>query len=217
MDATTPEIMTDKGSWTFSDGQIQRIKQSDPDAMATFYFDNYKIFLGMARKYVWNKRYICNDYGFDVDDLMQQVYVDLPYYNYSSRTHLYHCIVHGSFWRCMDGGITTTQSKVIKRLLMVSYDAPVKGSDNEDPGSYLLDKFASAPSPDEVINSLEELETREERDKKICEFLERTVKNKKHLNAIFCQLFMDIPQNQVRGNEYEQYKLRENKSSRVRA
>ena len=42
--------------------------------------------------------------------------------------------------------------------------------------------------------------------------LEKTIKNKKDLNKMFCQIFTDIPLSQIKGGEYECYKQCESKN-----
>jgi hypothetical protein len=198
-----PRIMDDRGGWQFTDELIIRLKKWDTAAIAEFYNANYKILFGMAKKFAWKQEYFCGNHFYEVDDLIQQVYIDLPYYDFSSRCNLYYCIVKGSFLRVNEGGIIASQNKVIKRSLMFSYDAPVNGSEGNTNSSYLLDKFASSPSPYDVLIADED---REKKDDTICAFLEQTIKNRRDLNLMFCQLFTDIPLSQVRGNEYEYYK-----------
>ena len=198
------EIMQDKGAWRFTDDLIIRIKQGDTAAIAELYNANYDIFAGMARKYIWKQRNLCRNFLYEFDDLIQQVYVDIPYYDYSSRCNLYYCIVKGSFMRVNDGGILSAQSKYISASRVISYDAPMTDKDGEErDGAYILDRLAHAPDVFEVITTNGD---REAKDKAICDFLERTITNPRDLNAMWCKLFTDLPLNQIRGDEYEHYK-----------
>lgn len=199
-------IMKDKGPWKFDDELIMRIKQGDKMAVAEFYNANYSVFAGMAGNYVWKQRNLFGDYTYEFDDLIQQVYVDIPYYDYSSRLNLYFGIVKGSFCRVNTGGILSSQSKHIKATRIVSYDTPlINNNGKESNNTYVLDRLAHSSDVFEVIVGNEE---REEKDKQICAFLERTIKNKRDLNAMWCKLFTDLPLSEIKGNEYECYKQR---------
>ncbi|NCA93229.1 hypothetical protein EOM82_08355, partial [bacterium] len=90
-------IMTDKGPWIFTEDLIHRIKQREMTAITEFYNSNYDVLLRMAKKFVYTQKHFMNTYIYDVDDCIQQVFIDLPYYDYSSRIGLYMCIVKGSF------------------------------------------------------------------------------------------------------------------------
>lgn len=196
--------MEDKGSWIFTDEQIEKIKNNDINAITKFYNDNYNIIYFMAHKFVRGKKRM-GIYSYIVEDLLQQVFIDIPHYNYSSRTHLYYGIVKGSFLRCYYGGILSPQEKFISSLKMLSIDTPT----NEKPNSnYLIDSFYTFDDP---LQILEETKDREQIDKQIIEFLEKTIKNKKDLNKMFCQIFTDIPLSQIKGDEYERYKQCESK------
>lgn len=197
-------IMQDKGSWRFSDDLIIRIKQGDTAAIADLYNANYDIFAGMARKFVLTQRNICRNYLYEFEDLIQQVYVDIPYYDYSSRCNLYYCIVKGTFMRVNNGGILSAKNKYISASRVISYDAPVMNKDGDvRDGSYMLDRLVNSPDAFEVII---EKDDREAKDKAICDFLERTITNQHDLNIMWCKLFTDLPLNEIRGDEYEHYK-----------
>ena len=201
---TKVSIMEDKGAWQFTDDTIVRIKQGDTAAIAEFYNTNYTILTKMARKYVWIQHNLFRNYLYEFDDLMQQVYVDIPYYDYSSRSHLYCNILRGSFSRLLEGGILSAASKHLDASRIISYDTPVMDKKvNISDSLYLLDIIASSPDAYEVMIKDRD---REEKDRLICDFLERTLKNPRDLNAMWCRLFTDIPLNQIKGDEYEYYK-----------
>lgn len=195
------KIMHDKGPWRFTDDLIIRIKQGDTVSITEFYNANYDIFAGMARKYVWKQRNLCGNFVYEFDDLIQQVYVDIPYYDYSSRFNLYCGIVKGTFRLVNEGGISAAKRKHITASSIISYDAPLTGKDGEKrDGAHLLDRLAYEP------DIFEDIDDREVKDAAICAFLERTVKNPRDLNIMWCWLFTDLPLNQIRGDEYEHYK-----------
>lgn len=197
-------VMQDKGAWQFTEEQIKLIKNNDIDAITKFYFDNYKIIYFMAHKFVRGRKRMGN-FSYMVEDLLQQVFVDIPYYNFSSRVGLYYGIVKGSFLRCYEGGILSSQEKFISYAKILSIDTPINDKSNSN---YLIDCYSTFDDP---INILEEITDREQKDKRIIEFLEKTIKNRKDLNKIFCQIFTDIPLSQIKGDEYGCYKQCESK------
>lgn len=195
------KIMEDKGPWKFSNETITKLKQWNPKAMQEFYYDNLEIITKMAYKFVRNRVDLFRDYSYDVQDLIQQVYIDLPYYDFRSRINLWYCIVKGSFLRVNEGGITTSNNRIVRNSLIFSYDAPVKGK--SESSSYLLDKCSYTCNP---IDILIEKEERENKDNEICSFLERTVKDSEDLNIMFCTLFTNLKLDEIEGDEYEYYK-----------
>ena len=198
-------VMEDKGPWRFTEDQIYKIKMFNKLAIRKFYEDNYNLICAMACKFVSQRVNIKRDYSFNVDDLKNQVYIDLPYYDFSSRGRLYFCIIKGSFLKVNFGGYNTPYAKYLSSCLTISYDKPI--SDTQKNTSYVLDLMKS--QSDFTENLIDEA-SREEKDQKICEFLERTIKNKKDLNKMFCQIFTDIPLNEIKGDEYEFFKQRKN-------
>lgn len=193
------KVMEDKGPWQFTEEQIEKIKNKDIEAITKFYNDNYRIIYFMAKKFVRNRKNMGN-YSYIVDDLLQQVFVDIPYYDFSTRAGLYYCIVKGSFLRCDFGGVLYAQEKFIPDAKILSIDAPKNDRSNS---YYLIDRYSTFEDPLEVLDSVQE---REQKDEQIIAFLEKTIKNKKDLNKMFCQIFTDIPLSQIKGDEYGCYK-----------
>lgn len=77
--------------WKITPEQIEKIKAHDRDTINQVYFDNYDTFKGMAKNYCRRvKRF--NDW----QDCVQQVYVDLPAYNYDCTAYFY-LSLNGSF------------------------------------------------------------------------------------------------------------------------
>ncbi len=191
------QIMTDKGAWQFTDEQIRQIKNKDQNAMYKFYQDNYEIFCKMAGSFI-SLEYSLNGYRmYEFNDLMQQVYVDLPYYSYSSRTSLYRSIVFGTFKNVNFGGIT---SKGKSDRFCISIYAT-----NKNNKEYcVVDKYVSyIPNYDEK----EDLAERKQKNKAIELFLLNSLKDKKQLNAMYCKVFTDLPIRSLKGDEYEQLLL----------
>ena len=67
------------GLWQFTEEQRQLLQKGDREACAKFYFDNYSIIRGMAIKYC-NRKKDYGKYGYDWEDCVQQVFLDLPEY-----------------------------------------------------------------------------------------------------------------------------------------
>lgn len=191
------KIMEDKGPWVFTEEQIKKIKNFSAEDISKFYNDNYEIILHMAKKF------ICQAVGkglycYDIEDLMHQVYVDMPYYSFKSRSALYMSIVRASF-RYINYGGYKARNNGIPEDQINSF-----AINNEDEKDLLLD-FKS--SYEEIFFNFENpIKDREEKDKKIIEYLEKTISDPKVLNAMFCKLFTDIPQSEIKGDEYAYYK-----------
>lgn len=197
------KVMEDHGFWVFTEDQIHKIKMHNRLAINKFFEDNYELIKKMAYKFKRNQINIYQDYSFDIQELINQVYVDLPYYNFESRANLFNSITKGSFLCVNDGGYLF-RAKFLKQSKILRYDATFEDTKNT---SHFLDLLATTQTLEETY--FESLEDRETKDKKIIEFLEKTMKDKKQLNIMFCQLFTNIPLNEIKGNEYENYKSKE--------
>ncbi len=196
------QVMEDHGPWIFTEDQIQKIKMFNRKAVAKFFEDNKLLITCMAKKFILQRVNIFRNYSYFLDDLINQVYVDLPYYNFSSRSSLFASIVKGSFLRVNDGGITFPAEKYISSKKVISYDAPLEDNKNT---SYFLDTLASTQDVADIYLNAED---REKKDAEILAYLEKTIPNKKDLNKMFVQLFTDIPLSHIKGDEYECYKQR---------
>lgn len=196
------DIMQDKGAWQFTDELIFRIKRGEASAVAEFFNTNYNLLSRIASSFFW-RAFSIHNADFTIDDLLNQLYVDIPFYRYSSRSVLYRDIIFGSFANVNDGGIKANRSDV-KFSQCVSLDAPL--TEDKPSDLSLLDLYITAPSAYDVIVANEELKDRELKDKAICEFLDRTVKNPNKRNALWCRLFTDLPFSHIRGCEYDEYK-----------
>lgn len=189
-------IMQDKGPWTFTEEQIVNIKHFSVEDMNKFYFDNYDIIMRMAKGFVHKESmYGCHIY--DINDLLQQVYIDLPYYSFRSRHALYISIVKGSFKFVNYGGIKA------RNRAIPEYELNSLSINNDDEKDLLLDYYTSYE--EKAFDFVNIDKEREEKDKQVTEYLEKTITNKHHLNAMFCKLFTDIPESELKGNEYELY------------
>ena len=196
--------MEDLGAWKLNAELITKVKNTDVKAMEEVFNANYKIFSGMARKFIWIKQKLHNNYNYEYNDLMQQIFIDLPFYDYSSRSALWYSIVKGTFCNCNIGGIVQKNKRHISDGQILSYNQPINSGDKIDERQYyFLDKCGSTP---DAYTILMENKGREEKDEELMYYLERSIKNKRDLNALFCKLFTDLKENEITGNEYEYYK-----------
>ena len=188
------EVMADKGNWIFEDGDIFKIKLADADAMSKFYFANYERLKRMARAFK-SRRYWGQ--GYDWEEMLQQVFIDLPYYDYSSRSKLYSSIVYGTFLRAPYGGITVPYNPVYN-YRHLSIDAQFE--DGEE-NYYMLDKFVQALPIDEILAAPEKFAN----DSVVFKILRKAYKNKDELNRMYCHIFTDLKPKDIKGDEYADF------------
>lgn len=191
------KIMEDKGPWVFTEEQIKNIKNFSAEDISKFYNDNYDIILSMAKKFI-KKQNSMGRYNYDIQDLIHQVFVDLPHYTYKTRFSLHASIVKGTFKYINYGGMKA------KRSVIQEYQLASLSIGDENDNDLLLDYIESYE--EKAFDFENPIEDREEKDKKIIEYLEKTFINPKQLNAMFCKLFTDIPEAEIRGDEYERYR-----------
>ena len=186
------KIMEDHGPWKFTEEQIIKIKQFDSESINKFYFDNLELVKSIIRKYIylhgWQK-YIT------FDDCIQQFYIDIPLYNYSSRKILYNCIIFGTIKYCDCGGYFRRNRKIIQCL---SLDGVLYEDNDND--------FYNFIGIEHDFYEAEHYSSFIEKGREIIKFLETTIKNPKDLNLMFCTLFTDLKQKDIKGNEYEEFR-----------
>lgn len=104
-------------SWRFQveSDQIEKIKACDCKALETFYFLNYEKIRALALSYC--RKNGCYDL---LEDCLNQVFVDLPQYDFLNDLNFYWCFRHSFSRACL-----------LSRQTVVSLDAPVS-SDNDD-------------------------------------------------------------------------------------
>ena len=164
------KIMEDKGSWVFTEEQIKNIKNFSAEDISKFYNDNYEILLGMAKKFI-KKQKRMGMHNYDIQDLIQQVWVDIPYYSYTTRFSLYASIVDGTFKYINYGGMKA------KRSVIQEYQLASLSIGDENDNDLLLDYIESYE--EKAFDFENPIEDREEKDKKIIEYLEKTFINPK--------------------------------------
>ncbi|MBD5131080.1 MAG: hypothetical protein HDT28_00560 [Clostridiales bacterium] len=77
----------DKWHWAITPEQIEKIKANDRDTINQVYFDNLDKFKRIARKYCFKYRK-----WWAFGDMVNQIYLDLPYYKYMTAKTFYRCI-----------------------------------------------------------------------------------------------------------------------------
>ncbi|MCI8459364.1 MAG: hypothetical protein HFE46_06850 [Clostridia bacterium] len=131
------------GRWAVTDEQAAKIAAKDAQAMAQFYNDNYKRIKSKAFRYLREHApYYCMPsrgrapHRYDIDDMLQQAYVDLPYIDYRSAY-----TIGLSFYRIFDrvdvGGLTTSTEP--RTLGLCFLDNPI----DEEGNAHMLDFIAS--------------------------------------------------------------------------
>lgn len=206
------KVMEDHGPWIFTEDQIYKIKMQNKIAIRKFFEDNSNLIHSVAGKFVYKRKCLYGFYNYSVEELVNQFYVDLPYYHFDSRCRFFCDIIKGSFLKIGVGGIQAKLDTYKSNLNNRMYDAPLNEYDEQKNTSYVLDTIKSTQTLEETYFADNE-EEREEKDKKIMEYLEKTMPNKKDLNKMFCQLFTDIPICEIQGDEYEQYIQRKSEIS----
>lgn len=194
------EIMKDKGAWVFDEKTIIGIKNNDSDCINKFYFDNLDIIKRIAYRF---RRKHFNTYlslVYSFDDLINQVYVDLPFYDYKSRISLYFCIVYGSFLYISYGGYRYKNKMRIKDNCVTSYNIENDSEKGKKQSiNWLVDSINFTEGIDDFLIRLEE---KKDNDTTILEYLKSTIKNPIDFNYMYCKLFTDLPLASLNGNEY---------------
>jgi DNA-directed RNA polymerase specialized sigma24 family protein len=123
--------------WAYTPEQAALIKAGDMDARNRFYEDNLDIIRGNAFGYVAKMRVMRIPFACEAADLVQQVWLDLPFFDYQYPRNL-SADVRLSFYMAAWGGwsyLAETHSKYqngtyrVSPLLLV--DEPIKGGDGQ--------------------------------------------------------------------------------------
>lgn len=75
--------------FVIEEGQAELIKQSDRDAMAKFIIANENFLRGWAYNFLYLGKLHRNSFLYDPDDLVNQVFVDMPYYDFTDKKALF--------------------------------------------------------------------------------------------------------------------------------
>lgn len=190
------DITKDPGPWQITEEQIHEIKKGNPKAIIDFAVDNLNLIKQMAKKYFYYRCYDNTIHG-EIDELVNQVIVDLPFYRYNSRAHLYKSIM-STFYCCSDGGITHKYFTELKPQGVFSLDQKISEDEERRLVELLVDDF----TPYEAL-LLEDLRLN---DEKILKYIAEEIRDPKEQNKLFCYLFTDLPDSRIEGDEYENYK-----------
>lgn len=135
-------------SWVYTHDQAKKIVNGDISARNKFFFDNYDRLRVMAKSFVAN-RYCLSQMQYDMDDLLMQVYLDLPYMEYKSPAALTFDIKKKSFRLSIFGGYAFfVENHVgwtdLKRFqLSVQSTDEVKRGETSDSFALWVDNFCS--------------------------------------------------------------------------
>lgn len=79
------ELLVDRGNFQLTPEQAIKINLGEKTARNAFYFANIEFLRGYVRKRVCERTKCLDFKAEEFDDIMQQIYLDLPYYNFTSR------------------------------------------------------------------------------------------------------------------------------------
>ena len=197
------DFMKNPKPWVFTAEQIVKIKNKDKDAIRKFFEDNYKIICFIAYRFLRQKSALCPNY-YCLTELVNQFYVDLPYFSFNTRSTFYNDIFKRCFFNINDGGILAKKNTFLSSRNSVSYNNPI----GDDDTSCFLDLISCDKSLEDIY--FNRFDDRQTKDDKIIALLVRTIPNKKDLNKMFCRLFTDLKPSEIKGDEYEEYISRNN-------
>lgn len=141
--------------WQFTQEQAEAIKNGDISARNKFYTDNYQQIRRLAQSYCKKETHIrCRDL---VEDMVNQVYLDLPYLRYDDKAY-FNYTLYKSFYYVAFGGLSyliennmTGADRKSKDIIIHSLDAPMTEDEN---GLTLLDCLSYDEKPlEDMIRS----------------------------------------------------------------
>ena len=139
---------------TLDDEQAERIAAGDVAAVGEFIEQNRKKLAGMARKILRNYTNVIPANEYEVDDCINQICVDFPYYDFTDGRTLAFSIFR-SFIGIAHGGYSAGIYAKRKREQPLSLDAPLaisERSGEKEDGKSLADLLPSRePSPYEAV------------------------------------------------------------------
>lgn len=157
----------------------EQIKQGNQDAINKVYFDNLGIFKRMAGKYVRNKRFY-NNYSYEFDDLVQQIYCDLQLYDFTNHTTIFYCI-RSSFCTVLNGGLKNLYTTYARRIKDVTSLDKTYINNNGEECNPLLDRLTDNISACDFLEYIESSKNEEKRISEIIDDLPLSNKMKKVL------------------------------------
>lgn len=194
------EIVNIWKRWQTNETELQKIKAWDKKAMLKFYTDNKNQIGRMAINYTFKKRYIYKDFRYEYYDVMQQIFIDLPLMDWKTPKDFVYALYRSMLLTPFGGLINKSQGNSFNYHIMrnIEIDSCIKDKDGETTKMQLLDSLVFIPSAENEYLS-DTFEEREKKDEKLCVYLEQTMRNKKELNIMFCRLFTNLKNNEIRG------------------
>lgn len=126
---TATTIDRDFRPWQTTPEEVDRIAAGDRDAMNEFYFRNYKILLAKASKSACVMNGYTHSGIYSAEELMQQLWCDLPLLSWSQSSHLNFSIKQ-SFAFAPFGGLSVKHSAVSDFQKLISIDSEVSPNDS---------------------------------------------------------------------------------------
>lgn len=126
---TAPEEERYFITWDTTPEEADKIAAGDRDAMNAFYFRNYEHLLAKARKCARVMNVYTQSGIYSAEELMQQLWCDLPLLSWSQSSHL-NFSIRKSFVFAPFGGLSVKHSAVSDFLNLVSLDSEVSPDDS---------------------------------------------------------------------------------------
>lgn len=161
---TAPEVDRDFRSWKTTPEEADRIAAGDRDAMNDFYFRNYGHLFQIARNYARRRNLELGRVVYTTDELLAQLWIDLPALNWLNAYTLTLSIKFRSFVWAPYGGFTqrkesgTYHSHSPYDFLLtdtMSLDALVKVNGKENDELRLMDCIADEDTPETLVCAAE--------------------------------------------------------------
>ena len=157
--------------WKITERQITEIKAGSANAIAAFISDNENRLRGLAGAFLRKRRGVSRYAGYEIADLLNQLFVDLPHLRFKDGRGLWSQI--RACFRCVPvGGFVNRNSRDV--ACRVSVDSPAFADDD---GGTLADFIPDcSPSP---LERVEQTETVEESAPEILACLSDVLKRSK--------------------------------------
>lgn len=140
--------------WKITERQITEIKASNAQAIAAFISDNENRLRHMATAYLWKRRGMQRYAGLETDDLLNQLFVDLPRFCFKDGRGLWYS-VRRCFAYTDIGGLCAVHS--CEPACFRSLDEPLQETDERTLAAVIPDR---SPSPLERMEQAESIEER---------------------------------------------------------
>lgn len=139
------------GRFVFEDEQAERVKAGDYSAVWEFIEDNRKFLTSWARKFLYVRLYFLPQGYYEVDELLNQIFVDFPQYPLDNEKTVATGIFR-SWFQIGNGGYRCWKKSA---YAYISLDAPVdvsSRSGDRESGATIGELLASRePTPYEAI------------------------------------------------------------------